>query len=97
MFVAPDDCTDATCLSTADSQSLQLTHLYGKFGYQSGMRTTTFAPARAALGATTSASPAGLGSPLGSWEPPGAICTKVFGLSAPTSPSGGGVPASASP
>ncbi len=27
MLVAPEDFTDATCLSTADSQSLQLTHL----------------------------------------------------------------------
>lgn len=27
MLVAPEDCTEATCLSTADSQSAQLTHL----------------------------------------------------------------------
>src|SRR2546430_2564848 len=89
MLVAPEALTAATCLSTAASQSLQLTHLYGKLGYQSGIRTTTLAPARAASGATTSASPAGLGSPLGSCEPPGAICTKVLGFSGSTRLSAG--------
>ncbi|MGW2618841.1 hypothetical protein [Streptomyces sp. NPDC001500] len=53
------------------------------------MRTTTLAPARAAFGATTRASPAGLGSPLGSWEPPGAICTNVLGFRALTRLSAG--------
>src|SRR5579859_4191961 len=48
------------------------------------MRTTTFAPAAAASGATTRASPPGAGSPLGSCLPPGAICTNVFGRSGST-------------
>src|SRR3954453_20419623 len=89
MLVAEDAFTDAIWASTADSQLLQLTHLYGKCGHQSGILTTTLAPALAALDATFRASPAGAGSPLGSCEPPGAICTKVFGLSGVTRLSAG--------
>src|SRR5579862_3037376 len=53
------------------------------------MRTTTFAPALAASGATTRASPPGADSPLGSCLPPGAICTNVFGCSGSTRLSAG--------
>src|SRR5690349_15410424 len=74
MLPSPDATTALTWVSTALSQLLQLTHWYGKFGYQSGMRTTTLAPALAASGATTRASPPGPDSPLGSCLPPGAIC-----------------------
>src|SRR5689334_1252671 len=53
------------------------------------MRTTTLAPALAASGATTRASPPGAGSPFGSCLPPGAICTNVFGCSGSTRLSAG--------
>src|ERR1700760_2994477 len=89
MFVACAARTAATWVSTADSQSFQLTHWYGKFGYQSGIRTMTFAPARAAFAATTRESPAGAGSPLGSCLPPGAICTNVLGCNGSTYMSAG--------
>lgn len=41
----------------------------------SGIRMISLAPTAVADGLTTSASPAGVGSPLGSCWPPGAICT----------------------
>ncbi len=62
----------------------------------SGIRIVTVAPWRAAIGATFSASPVGVVSPLGSWPPRGAICVKFFGFSGAIRASGGR-PSSAMP